>query len=295
MPTRIKISLRNFTTVGILNNLGHILRLLVGRYVAQALREYEAFAQANRLRNEGRLSEAEIAAIRQSEETRMEDAQYRQRLLSFQMTDETLRHPDKASSYQQAALLCLPLLENKSLGIRSMANVGTRIDIVSSYLASMFPDVRFISVDLPSNLSEINRALPQSPNWTCVSGYALDLFERQEVTADLVLFSYTCEVIRNRELHQYFAALAKFAKYVALNEQWWPVHQPASLLRVFRPEDIDPDCSLIAGKPGAYHHNYPKILERHGFEVMLSEIVEVYGREFWTLHIVARNKMGDVP
>ena len=290
MTTRVKVSPRNFIIVGILNHLGHILRLLVGRCVAQALREYEAFAQASKLRNEGRLSEVEIKAIREYEEARLEDAQYRRKLLSARITDETLRRPEAASSYQQAALLCLPLLADKALGIRSMANVGTRIDIVSSYLAQKFPDVQFISIDLPSNLREVNCELPQSPNWSFVSGYALDLFERQEVTADLVLFSYTCEVIRNRELHQYFAALAKFAKYVVLNEQWWPTHKPASLVGIIRPEDIDPDDSVIAGKPGAYHHNYPAILKRSGFEVLSSEIVEVHGREFWALHVVARNK-----
>lgn len=287
MPTRVNISPRSFLSVGVFGGLGHILRLLVGRYVAQAIREYEAFAQANKARSEGRLSDAEIAAIGQSESTRMEDPLYRQRLLSFQITGDL--SPEKASSYQQAALLCLPLLQDKTLGIRSMANVGTRIDIVSSYLAPRFPDVSFVSMDLPSNLADINRDLPQSPNWTFASGYALDLFERQVVTADLVLFSYTCEVIRNKELHQYFAALSKFAKYIVLNEQWWPLHKPASLVRVIRPEDIDPDRSLIAGKPGAYHHNYPAILARHGFEVISSDIVEVYGREFWGLHTVAKN------
>jgi hypothetical protein len=290
MKTNVRISPRNFISIGILGNIGHIIRLLVGRYVAEALKEYEAFQWAGKEAGEGRLSEAEIAAIRASEAARMEDVQYRQWLLSFQMNDEMLRLPNKASSYQQAALLCLPLLEDKALGIRSMANVGTRIDIVSSYLAPKFPDVQFISVDLPANIEDINRDLPQSPNWSFVSGYALDLFERREVTADLVLFSYTCEVIRNKELHQYFAALATFAKYIVLNEQWWPVHKPGSLVRVILPEEIDPDGSLVGGKPGAYHHNYRKILERSGFEVLSSEVVEVHGRAFWGLHMVARNK-----
>ncbi len=289
MITRVRVSLRSFISVGIINRLHQVIRLLVGRYVAEALREYEAFVQANAHMNAGRLTEAEIAAIRQSEEARYNLPNYRQHLLDQQISDDLLRRPEKASAYQQAALLCLPLLENKALGIRSMANVGARVDIVCSYLAQIFPDVQFISIDLPTNLATISSALPQRPNWSFASGYALDLFELQVVTADLVLFSNTCEIIRNKELHQYFAALSKFAKYIVLNEQWWPVYKPTRFFRVLKPEDIDPDRSLPGGKMSTYQHNYPEILQRNGFEVISSQIVEVYRREFWSVQIVAKN------
>jgi len=290
MTTRVSISLRSFISIGIIHRLRQALRLLVGRYVAEALREYEAFVQATTHTNDGRLTEAEIAAIRLAEEARYDLPNYQQHLLDLQISDDLLQHPEKASAYQQAALLCLPLLENRALGIRSMANVGTRVDIVCSYLAQKFPDVQFISIDLPGNLAAINSGLPQSRNWSFASGYALDLFERQAVTADLVLFSNTCEIIRNQELHQYFAALSKFARYIVLNEQWWPVHKATHFLRVLKPEDIDPDRSLPGGKMSTYQHNYPKILARSGFEVLSSEITDAPDSKFWLVKIVARNK-----
>jgi hypothetical protein len=288
MKTNVKISLRNFISVGILGNIGQLIRLRVGRHAAQAIQEYELYVQSSKTLDAGRLSGAEIATLRQSEEERLSDPYYRQQYLKFQINNAGLQQPERADHFHQAMLLCRSLLENTVLGLRSMANVGTRLDVVCSYLAPRFPDVQFISVDFPSNLAEMNRDLPQSPNWSCVSGYALDLFERQDVTADLVLFSYTCEIMRNQELHEYFAALSKSAKYVVLVEQWWPTRQPSSLLRVVRPEDIDPDHSRAAGRSGAYLHNYPAMLERSGFEVLLSEIVAAYRRDFWTIRIVAR-------
>jgi hypothetical protein len=286
MHTRVKISAKNFIIIGVIHNILHVIRLRVGRFVSEALKEHDAFVHSNKVRNEGRLTEVEVVAIRQSEEIRLADDHYRKHLLSFQITDDVLKHPEKASSYQQAALLCMPLLHTGE--VKSVANVGTRVDIVCSYLAHKFPHIQFTSIDFLSNLAEVNAELPQSPNWSFASGYALDLFENQSVKADLVLFSYTCAVIRNKELHQYFAALSKFAKYIVLNEQWWPVYKASSLFKVITPEMIDPDHSLLGGTISVYHHNYPKILERNGFEVMSSEIVEVYGREFWSAQIVAK-------
>jgi hypothetical protein len=292
MKTNVKLSLRNFISVGILGNIGQLIRLRVGRYAAQAIQEYELYVQSGKSLNGGRLSETEITALRQSEEERLSDAHYRQQYLKLQISEAGLQQPERADHYHQAALSCLSLLQNKALDIRSMANVGARMDVVCSYLAPRFPDVQFTSVDFPSNLAEMNRDLRQSPNWSCVSGYGLDLFERQDVTADLVLFSFTCELMRNQEVHEYLAALATFAKYVVLVEQWWPIRQLSSLLRVVRPEEIDPDRSHTAGRAGAYLHNYPAMLERSGFEVLSSEIVEAHRRGFWTVKVVAR-KRGD--
>jgi hypothetical protein len=292
MPTRVKISAKNFIIIGVVNNILHVIRLRVGLYLAQALKEHEAFVRSNKTRSDGRLTEDEIITIRESEEDRLTDTHYRQRLLSFQITDEVMKYPDKASSYQQAALLCMPLLERGD--VKSVVNVGTRVDIACSYLAQKFPQIHFTSIDFLANLAEVNSQLPQSPNWSFASGYALDLFENQLVKADLVLFSYTCAVIRNKELHQYFAALSKFANYIVLNEQWWPVYKMSSLLKVITPEMIDPDRSLLGGTISVYHHNYPKILERNGFEVMSSQIVEVYGREFWSAQIIAKNRARDI-
>jgi hypothetical protein len=96
--------------------------------------------------------------------------------------------------------------------------------------------------------------------------------------------------MRNKELHEYFAMLATFARYVVLVEQWWPMRRAASLLRVIRPEEIDPDRSVSAGRAGTYLHNYPAILERSGFEVLSSEIVEIYRRTFWTVKVVAKQR-----
>lgn len=210
---------------------------------------------------------------------------------SLHINNDLSTSPGKAAMYPKAASLCLPLLTDPKNGIKTMGNVGARVDIISSYLAQRNPSVSFVSVDFQSNLVELNSLLPQSDNWSFMSGYALDLFEQGKLQGDLVLFSSTSVLFTNKELRLYFNALSKSTKYSILNEGWWPAAKSPTFFRVIKPEEIDPHNSLIIlGPYDNYLHNYPAILSEYGFEIVSSEIGEVPNRFYWCLQIVAKNR-----
>ncbi len=142
------------------------------------------------------------------------------------------------------------------------------MDVAFSYLARKFPDRKFISVDLQPNLAEHNTALPQSPNWSFVTGYALDLLERGEIRPDVIFMTSTSVLFNSIELDAYFNAMRDIGvRAIVLNEPWAPMP------RIIRPENLDPDNPICGGVHGWYHHNYPAKLARAGFTVLRSRII----------------------
>lgn len=234
------------------------------------------------------LTKEQVKVLTDREDTILNDVDVKARVHNS-LTAAQLAKPK--TNYQVAgALLHRVLTEQPHL--RSVANVGARIDIVSSTLAKLHPQVQFTSVDFARNLPKINQALPQSPNWRCQPGYALDLFQRGVVATDVVLFSATSVLFSGPEFHAYCETLAKFAKTVVINERWYPAARKMAFWKIVRPEDLPIDRSINAGLYGNFQHNYVGILEKHGFDIAESRIVDGENNKApcYLLQIVANNR-----
>jgi hypothetical protein len=200
------------------------------------------------------------------------------------ITDETIKKP-VANQQKGAALLLRVLQEHRD--IKSVANIGARVDVVSSYLAGRFPSVTFTSVDFQPDLRSHNCHLPKHPNWNFKSGYALRLIEKGEIRPDTVFMTSTSVLFNNRELDAYFKVFHDAGvRYVILNEPWW--QNVKTIGRIVMPENVPVDDPYCAGAHGNYHHNYPAKLARAGYEVLSSELIPAYDRGCLLLQIVAR-------
>jgi hypothetical protein len=291
MSTKLEFSFRDLWDINIKRNLINKFRLFLGRLAVKykAAPFYELYANRFTARQRERLSPEEVANLTAFQVSTVGGTLERRSRLA--LDDAVLAHPATAQDYQRAALWCRELLAERRGEIRSMINVGARVDIVSSYLAPLFQEVEFISLDFQPNLAEHNAMLPQSPNWRFISGYALDLFESRQVTADLVLFASTACLFTGPELRHYLAALSRFAKYLVFEEAWSPPAKDLRLYKVIRPEDVDPNQPYLGGKYNIYHHNYLELLKEAGFGVLYSRLVPEPRRESFLLELAAYNRL----
>ncbi len=170
--------------------------------------------------------------------------------------------------------LMVPLVEEViriDPGIRSVMNIGAYYFHVDHELATRYPGVEFIGVDLPANLAEYNRELLR-PNLRAEAGYAMDLIE-DGLRADLVTFSATGAEIKSNELVRYLELIHGFARWIIFSEPLYNLPGGG----VVDPRTLDPDrCLAIYAQPDylphkkgplARAHNYQAMLERSGFKV----------------------------
>ena len=204
-----------------------------------------------------------------------------------EITDASYVNPVGELPMQHKGATLLKNVLQHNPDIRSVANIGARVDLVSAYLAPKFPGVQFTSVDLQLNVKEHNQDLPQAPNWDFLGGYALHLMEEGRLAADLVFMTSTSVLFNNVELDSYLAAIAKRTKMVVLNEPWWP-DLLSTGLGIVRPEDIPLNDPICSGAHGNYHHNYLAKLERHGYQIVSSEILPAKEVGSYCLQVVAR-------
>jgi len=222
------------------------------------------------------------------------DFQIQQTIDAKQRAQSAIKEEDKKKSLkkqhmQHKGAFFLELVLNKfGSEINSVVNIGSRVDIVSAYLASKFPKIIFTSVDFQPNLEENNKYFSNSGNWKFMSGYALDLLKQGKLTGDLFFTTSTSVRFNNKELDEYLDEFAKKSKFVVLNEGWWFSNDTKNPFNITRPEEIPIDDPFCAGKYGDYHHNYIKKLVDRSFEILSSEILPGYS--FFTLQIVAKNK-----
>jgi hypothetical protein len=156
--------------------------------------------------------------------------------------------------------------------IRTVANIGARVDFYSAYLAPRFKDVRFQSVDFQRNLAEANGLLPQSPNWSFISGYWLNLIRSGALKADMYFCVSTSVLMNNPELNLFFDEISPHAKAFACSENWYPKANTWST-RIVPPEKVPKERPYCAGQYANYHHNYIAKLEERGFRIVKSELV----------------------
>jgi hypothetical protein len=170
--------------------------------------------------------------------------------------------------------------------IRSVVNVGARVDFYSAYLSRRFPNINFVSLDFQPELEQHNSLLRRALNWRFKSGYPLEVIRNGEADADLYFSVSTSVLMNNVELNMYLDAVCSRAKVVAFCEGWWPRTDTLSF-RIWRPEDIPKEQPFCAGDYANYHHNYIAKLYERGFEIELSRIV-VESARYHYLQIVAR-------
>lgn len=194
---------------------------------------------------------------------------------------EAITSDNLESSRFRFAYLLRDLLERRP-DIRRIANIGARVDLWSAYLAPRFPDREFVSVDFQPNLTLHNSLLPQSPNWSFLTGYWRDV----PLKSDLYFSISTSVLMNNVELNAY---LDLPAKAFAFCEGWWPRADKLIDLvrpRVIPPEEIPKEEPYCSGSYANYHHNYVAKLEERGFTVSLSQIVP-YTDNFHYLQLIA--------
>jgi hypothetical protein len=205
------------------------------------------------------------------------------------ITDESLTKPPVALPMQHKGAALLKRALEQFPEVRTVANIGARVDLALAYLAPKFPEVKFTSVDLQLNIEEHNASLPQAPNWDFLGGYPLHLFDEGRLQADLMFMTSTASIINNREFDLYVEAFEKRAKVVVLNESWWPDLKSTGLT-IRRPETVPVDNPYCSGAHGTYHHNYVAKLEQHGYKVISSEILPTSEFGSYCLQVVARHR-----
>jgi hypothetical protein len=255
------------------------------KFIADCERLYGVFRDQQMASRKGRLDESEIEKVTGFQMDKV-DKDFLQRA-TLEMEVPPNGDISKVPTYAKASHLCSKVLNDPSSQVKSVVNIGARVDVVCSYLASRHPGITFTSVDFQPDLAIHNSGLPQSPNWQFVSGYALNLLEAGLLAGkkDMALFSSTSVLFRNQELRDYILALAKNGtKYVVLNERWWPLRK-GNPFHVPLPEEINPHKSYQAGECGNYLHNYPAILEEYGFTPVSSEII---GGAYYVYQMIAR-------
>lgn len=235
-------------------------------------------------RHNGPLSPEVLESFRQYQKDRV-GADYKRR--SKMAIDPNDPRPLHALPLQNRCALLVDSVLKAHPEIKTVANVGARVDVVSAHLAPKHPGVTFTSVDLQEELALHNSDLPQSQNWKFQSGYALDLLLRGELLADMVFTTSTSVLFNSTELNCYYDAMYKAGiKYIVVNEPWW-----SRGLGIVRPETLDLDEPFCAGMESDYHHNFVGKLERAGYEILQSDLTKGYARGLCALQIVARRKV----
>ena len=316
MNTLRKYSTRQFTQTTILLNLKWKLMFLVGwiwfrlmwilfplRAILRPVRNFvvasEEYAHCHhsfrRSKQAGRLSDSvvrqyasEQSEIGQSLLSRLKPKRWTVSLKDFD------RNWSELVVSQRSALSIYRALTEYGNSVERIANIGSRMDVISSFNAEQFPDKKFISVDFQQNLSEINSFMMQRANWSFMSGYPLALLEQDRLRADMYVFQGTSVLINNAELNQYLDHICGHAKLIYFGEPWYAKLLSPNLFSVTMPEDVPPENPYCGGRFGNYHHNYIAKLEARDFEIVSSEMCDGDGRGFYFLKLLARKRNASV-
>lgn len=258
----------------------HSIRRMLGKMPATAQTEYEHL----RDKHAGVLSAERQEEIRDYQRRRV-GADYKRRSALAVRADDPRPLRDQPMQNRCAAFVAQILKDHPD--ILCVANIGARVDVATAHLAPQFPGISFTSVDLQEGLAQHNSELPQSPNWSFVSGYMVDLFKSGQFKADLIFSTSTAVLFNSVEVDKYFEAAKEAGiRYIALNEGWWPQR-----LRVPTPESLGLDDPVCGGTEADYMHNFPGKLERAGFEVISAEVSKAYMPGMCVLQVLAKARI----
>lgn len=274
--TVVDIDRKTYYNTNIKTNIYTKFILALGYLVVSAERGRDlwlTYCQRMAARQAGALTPAQVTALTDLQP--LEVGQPEARLAPIKMTEAVLSAPDRAPlhPHQRGTKLLLKLLTERSGEIRSVSNVGARIDIASSLCAERFPDIQFCSVDFQPHLEKDNEVLGHKPNWHFRPGYALEMWQRGEITSDVVFFTSTACLFNNAELNAYMEAMAPTTKFIVLAEQWFPEAKALWPFGIIKPEDIKVEHPILAGWEGIYLHNYIGKLEKYGYKIAHAKIM----------------------
>lgn len=288
--TKTRISATTYVVSNLIYNLRWKIHMAIGKvanYLVRASDDVDKYRATRDRVQAGPLTPEEIEDLTGFQVSKV-DADAAGRTASA-LGESLLATPiTRPGLHDKGAILLNDALAAHGVGVRSVANIGARVDKVSALLAPRFPEISFISVDFQANLAEHNAGLAPAPNWTFLSGYALDLMKAGRLRADAYYLSSTACILNNAELDAYIAEFAKSARLVVVNEPWWPRLHSLNPFILPRPEDVPVDAPYCAGQYSKYHHNYVAKFERAGFRVISSEIVEnPRNRRYYAIQVVA--------
>lgn len=191
------------------------------------------------------------------------------RAKTYSLNDQTVNSTN--NDYAFVAREAAKLLD-RFPGLRSVANIGARVDVVTDFLSAKYPERTFSSIDLQSNLAEHNRFFPERSNWQMKSGYIIDMLEKGHPAPDLAIMMFTSCKFAQRELER-FLQLSKNLKAILILATYKP--NPNSVLKfgldlpdrltksyLTSPTLLDPNIPSYV-----FVHNYEKILTDNDFQV----------------------------
>jgi hypothetical protein len=195
--------------------------------------------------------------------------------------------------------LILPLVAEVLEGdpsISSVMNVGVSYAHIDGLLARTYPAVRFTCVDFATNLADYNAEFARE-NLEFRSGYAMEMMESGELRADVMLMSSAAYEIKNAEVRRYFELFAKNGgRYVVLNDPIYPLPGGA----IVDPDDVSLDESRPVHSlqgvgvhrhgPLARVHNYRKMLEAAGFEVIHYHVFRPQFTDLRMANVIGRRR-----
>jgi hypothetical protein len=128
-------------------------------------------------------------------------------------------------------------------------------------------------LDFGDNLLEINDDL-DSPNLKLFQGYPLEFLEKYSQEKDFQAFDYTLFVrtavkINIEQLMSYMQVIGKLSQNICFLEVAKLAQSHQRSVDISRIDMMNP-MKLYAG---LYLHNYPKILESFGYEIVSSKIL----------------------
>lgn len=241
--------------------LNFYFRYRIGKFIAGCIERARRYDEDKARLTYERLPAGVLAEIKSLQ---VEQVDGRSKFLTETFKIKSLDQEN--SDYAAAAREIVAILKARP-EIKSIVHVGARVDVVSAFLAPMFPNVTFTSVDVQDNLEKHNCDLPKSPNWKRKPGYIVDLLERGEVVPDLILTIFTVCKMTPKEFSR-FVSLCKGTEAFVILETWKPPLMPGDTANYLSYGQLG-DATL----PGfLFVHDYGNILNRNGFAIQKNEI-----------------------
>ena len=163
------------------------------------------------------------------------------------------------------------LIINKN--IQTVCEIGTGDGQLLSHLASKWPTIECIGLDLSSDQIELNKQTYKHRNIQFYSADAVDWINTQEPKATLYITGLgVLEYFEYKKLIEILGTIRdKFiGNMIFLTE---PVYENVNMDQDFE--------SFSAGSEQSFTHAYPKILEREGWDVINNDVVLAIEHRFW--------------
>lgn len=156
---------------------------------------------------------------------------------------------------------------------QTICEIGTGDGQLLSHLASRWPTIECIGLDLSRDQIELNKQTYKNQNIQFYSGDAMDWISTQEPIATLYITGLgVLEYFEYKKLLELFRTIREkpVGNIMFLTE---PVYKNVNMN-----EDFE---SFYAGYERSFTHAYPKILEKEGWKLITSDVVLAIENRFW--------------